>query len=62
MNKTTEHECQYFIELDNNGKIIITSKCYKEQNGKALPRDLDINGQQVYLCQHHYEKVMAGEE
>lgn len=62
MNKTAEHECQYFIELDNNGKIIVTSKCYKEQNGEAKLRDLEINEQRVYLCDHHYGKIMAGEE
>tara|TARA_R110000824_G_scaffold44469_1_gene129391 strand:+ start:179 stop:364 length:186 start_codon:yes stop_codon:yes gene_type:complete len=61
MNKTNELECQYFIELEN-GKITKISPCYKEQNGEAKLRDLEINGQQIALCDHHYGKVTAGEK
>ena len=61
MNKTNELECQYFIEY-GYGRITITGKCYKEQNGEAKLRDLEINGQQIALCDHHYGKVTAGEK
>ena len=60
MNKTNELECQYFIEVEN-GKIIITGYCYKEQNGEAKLRDLEINGQQIALCDHHYQKISTEE-
>ena len=56
-------ECQYFINVDKKtGKITLTGKCYKHQNGKAKLRNIDINGQQVALCNHHYEKVTGGFE
>jgi hypothetical protein len=54
-------ECQYFIHVnEKTGKITLTGRCFKGQNGKAKLRDLEIHGQQIALCNHHYYKVTGG--